>query len=212
MASRAKVIKGAAGKQSIREQVAQRRRNQNLILAGAAAVFVLLIGFIVYLNVRGAQPVAGETALASQGNMHIDDGSPSPITYNSVPPTSGPHYGNLVGWGAHDDPQRYENLVHNLEDGGVVIYYQCPEGCSEIVQELKDLIQPLADQGRHLVLVPNDPTWSLNGSPPLHKDMEAKIALTTWQHILKLDKVDTGVINAFIQRYEGRDHHAAGGE
>src|SRR5829696_8382398 len=118
MASRAKVMKGAVGKQSMREQVAQRRRNQNLILVGGAAVFVLLIGFIVYLNVRGAQPVAGETALASLGNTHIDFGSPSPITYNSTPPTSGPHYGNLVGWGTYDEPQRYEHLVHNLEDGG----------------------------------------------------------------------------------------------
>lgn len=211
MASRAKVLKGAVGKQSIRDQVAQRRRNQNLILVGAAAVFVLLIGFIVYLNVRGAQPVAGETALASQGNMHIDFGSPSPITYNSTPPTSGPHYGDLVAWKTYDEPQRYEHLVHNLEDGGVVIYYQCPEDCPEMVQELKTLVQPFIDQGRHVVLAPNDPTWSINGGPPLHQDMEARIALTAWQQILKMDEVDSGVIRAFIQRYVGIDHHPAGG-
>lgn len=210
MASKAKVMKGAAGKQTIRAQVAQRRRKQNMMLAAVGVVLLLLIGFVIYQNVRSAQAVAGETALASQGNTHIDFGSPSPVTYNSIPPTSGPHYGNLVGWGIHADPQRYEHLVHNLEDGGVVIYYQCPEGCPEMVQELEALVRPYIDQGKHIVLVPNDPAWSINGGPPLHQDMEARIALTTWQRILKLDEVDSGKIRAFIQRYEGIDHHVPG--
>jgi hypothetical protein len=210
MASRAKVAKGVAGKQSIRGQVAQRRRNQNLILAAGAAVFVILIGFVVYLNVRGAQPVAGEEVLASQGNMHIDFDSPSPITYNSTPPTSGPHYDNLVEWNVYTEPQRYEHLVHNMEDGGVVVYYQCPEGCPEIVQQLQEIVQPYLSQDRHVVMAPNDPTWSINGGPPLHQDMGARIALTAWQHILKLDEVDGGKIRAFIQQYEGKDHHVAG--
>ena len=210
MASKAKVAKGAVAKQGIRAQVAQRRRNQNLILVGVGAVFVLLIGFIVYLNVRGAQPVAGESTFASQGNIHIEFGSPSPITYNSTPPTSGPHYGNLVGWGVYDEPQRYEHLIHNLEDGGVVLYYQCPEGCPEVVKELTDLVQPYLAQGKHVVLVPNNPAWSINGSQPLHQDMEARIALTAWQRILKLDEVDSGAVRTFIERYEGIDHHVAG--
>jgi hypothetical protein len=210
MASRAKVVKGAAGKQTLRAQMAKQRRNQNLMIGAAAAILVLLIGFVVYLNVRGEQPVAGETQLASQGNMHIEFGSPSPIAYNSVPPTSGPHYGNLVGWGIYQEPQRYEHLVHNLEDGGVVIYYQCPDGCPEIVQELEELVQPYIAQGRHIVLAPNDPAWSINNGPPLHQDMGARIALTAWQRVLKLDEVDSGAIRAFIQRYEGIDHHVAG--
>lgn len=210
MASRAKVAKGVAGKQSVREQTAQRRRNQNLILAAGAAVFVILIGFVVYLNVRGEQPVAGEEQLASQGNTHIDFGSPSPITYNSTPPTSGPHYGNLVEWGIYDEPQRYEHLVHNMEDGGVIIYYQCPEGCPEVVEQLKEIVQPYISQGRHIVLTPNDPNWSINGSQPLHQDMGARIALTAWTRILKMDEVDDGAIRAFIQRYVGIDHHVPG--
>lgn len=210
MASKAKVTKGAVAKQSIRAQVAQRRRNQNLILAGVGAVFVLFIGLIVYLNARSAQPVTGETVLASQGNNHIEFGSPSPVAYNSTPPTSGPHYGNLVGWGVYNEPQRYEHLVHNLEDGGVVVYYQCPDGCPEVVQQLTELVQPYIDQGRHVVLVPNDPNWSINGSQPLQQDMDSLIAITAWQRILKLDEVDSGAIRTFIERYEGIDHHVAG--
>lgn len=210
MASRAKAAKGTSGKSTIRAQVAQKRRNNNLMMAGAGVVLVLLIGLVVYLNIRGAQPVAGETVLASQGNVHIDFGGTSPVPYNSIPPTSGPHYGNLVGWGVYEEPQRYEHLVHNLEDGGVVVYYQCPDGCPEIVQELKEIVQPFIDQGQHVVLAPNDPTWSINGGAPLQQDMGARIAITAWQRILKLDEVDSGKIRAFIQKYQGIDHHVAG--
>jgi hypothetical protein len=172
MASRAKVAKGVAGKQSIREQTAQRRRNQNLILAAGVAVFVILIGFVVYLNVRGEQPVAGEEVLASQGNNHIDFGSPSPVTYNSTPPTSGPHYGNLVEWGIYDEPQRYEHLVHNMEDGGVIIYYQCPEGCPEMVEQLSLI------SARDVMLCwrPTIPTGASTAASPCTK---------TWAHGLR---------------------------
>jgi len=210
MASRAKVVKGATGKSTIRAQVAQKRRNRNLMMIAAGVVFVALIGFVVFLNVRRAQPVVGETVLASQGNIHIDFGSPSPLVYNSTPPTSGPHYGNLVGWGIYDEPQRYEHLVHNMEDGGVVVYYQCADGCPEIVQELTDIVQPYLNQGLHVVLVPNDPAWNINGGPALHQDMGARIAVTAWQRILKLDEVDSTKIRSFIQRYQGIDHHVAG--
>ncbi|MEZ4860609.1 MAG: DUF3105 domain-containing protein [Caldilineaceae bacterium] len=213
MASQAKANKSSRGsvrKNTLREKAAKQRRNQNMIIIGAAAVFLLVIGAIIFVNVRNAQPVAGEEALPSLGNMHIDFGSPSPITYNSTPPTSGPHYGNLVGWGVYNEPQRYEHLIHNLEDGGVVVYYQCPDGCPEIVDELRQIVQPYISAGRHVVMVPNDPAWSINGGPLLQKDMEAKIALTAWQHILKLDTVDTEKIKSFIDHYEGIDHHVAG--
>jgi hypothetical protein len=37
--------------------------------------------------------------------------------------------------------------------------------------------------------------------------MGAAIALTAWQKLLMLDAVDAGKIRAFIERYEGIDHH-----
>ncbi len=200
----------SSSRNTLRQKAAQQRRTQNLIIGGAAAVFVLLIGFVIFQQIRSNQPVAGEEALASLGNNHIDFGSVSPITYNSTPPTSGPHYDNLVAWSVYDEPQRYEHLVHNLEDGGVVVYYQCADGCPEVVAQLKELIQPYIASGRHVVLAPNDPAWSVNGSQPLQKDMGSTIALTAWQRILKLDEVDDAKIRTFIERYEGIDHHVAG--
>ncbi len=141
------------------------------------------------------------------GNAHIAPGAISPIEYNTTPPTSGPHYGNLLPWGTYREPQRYELLVHNLEDGGVIIYYQCEDNCPELVSQLEDLVNPYLLQRRHVVVVPNDPAWTDGGAAPLHKDMGSRIALTAWQRIDKFDEFDAERIRAFIERYEGIDHH-----
>ena len=194
-----------------RQQVAAKhRRQQQLLIFGGAGFFVLLIALVVYLNIRGSQPVAGETVLPSQGNFHIEMGSPAPLAYNSTPPTSGPHYGSLAAWNIYREPQRYELLIHNMEDGGVIVYYQCPDGCPETVAQLEAIVDPYLRAGRHLVLVPNDPTWTIGNSQPLHQDMGAKIAVTAWTRILKMDEVDEEAIRAFINRYEGMDHHVQG--
>ncbi|MEM7128883.1 MAG: DUF3105 domain-containing protein [Chloroflexota bacterium] len=150
----------------------------------------------------------GEESFATLGNLHIDLGVRSPQPYNSLPPTSGPHYPSIVGWTIYEEPIRYEHLVHNLEDGGVVLYYQCEEDCPELVEQLTSLIQPYIDEGRHVVLAPNDPSWTVGDDSTLHQDLGAPIAITAWQKLLKLDEFDAERLAEFIEAYEGIDHHA----
>ena len=152
--------------------------------------------------------VAGEETILSQGNLHIDLGSRSPMEYNSTPPTSGPHYPNIVAWEVYEEPIRYEQVVHNLEDAGVLIYYQCPDGCPDLLAELTEFAQPYIDEGRHVAVLPNDPSWTIGDEPPLHLDMESTIAVVAWQKILKMDTFDSNSVAAFIDAYEGIDNHA----
>ncbi len=151
--------------------------------------------------------VLGEQTFAMQGNLHIAHGQFSPTPYNSTPPTSGPHYPDIVAWQLYEQPFPYEQLVHNLEDGGVIIYYQCAEPCPEIVEQLRTLVQPYQEAGRHVVVAPNDPTWTLIGDVKPHADMGAPIALVAWRKLLKLDAVDVEKITQFIEAFEGIDHH-----
>jgi hypothetical protein len=196
-----------ASRKELREMAARRRRNQNLIVYGAGVAIVLLVVLAVYMSIRGQMPVGNEQVFPSQGNVHIEQGSPSPLAYNSTPPTSGPHYNGLAPWGVHTEPIRYEQIVHNLEDGGVAVYYQCEEGCAELQEQLAEVVRSYSNAGRHVIMLPNDPSWTTDAGTPLHQDMEARVALTAWQRLDKFDEFDAGRVRAFIDRYEGIDHH-----
>jgi hypothetical protein len=194
-------------KQARRQRAAKQKRRQNYWIGAVAAIFVALIALVVVISIRNQRPIGNEQALSTQGNTHIENDTVSPIAYNSTPPTSGPHYGSIVPWNIYHEPQRYERVLHNLEDGGVAIYYQCEDGCEELVDQLEELVTPYLRSDRRIVLVPNDPAWRLGNSQPLHQDMENRIALTSWQRIDKFDEFDAERIEAFIERYEGIDHH-----
>lgn len=196
-----------SSRQELNDLAAKRRRNGNLMVFGIGGILVLVAALVVYLNIQGSQPVGGEETVATMGNTHIAQGSLSPVRYNTTPPTSGPHYPGLAPWGTNRQSQRYEQVIHNLEDGGVIVYYQCPEGCPELIDQLSEVVKPYADGGRKVMLVPNDPTWTENGNQPLHEDMGTAIALTSWQRIDKFDDFDADRIRAFIDRYEGIDQH-----
>ncbi len=43
--------------------------------------------------------------------------------WNSMPPTSGPHYGVPAVWGSYDEQVPLVQSLHNLEHGGVIIHY-----------------------------------------------------------------------------------------
>ena len=76
----------------------------------------------------GAQQHVGEQVRTEPAN-HIPAGTQA--HYLTDPPTSGQHY-NLRGeaplpWGFYARPYPPEDWVHNLEHGGVVILYTCPQ-------------------------------------------------------------------------------------
>lgn len=209
MATKSKSRKATArpSRKELREIAARRRRNQNLYLIAGGVVLLVLVGLIIYANIRSTAPVGGEETVPTQGNSHVPQGSASPVEYNTTPPTSGPHYPGLAPWAIYNEPIRYEQVIHNMEDGGIVVYYQCEEACPELVQQLEEVIRPYIDTGRRVVMMPNDPTWTAAGTQPAHRDMEARIALTAWQRIDKFDEFDAERIRAFIERYEGIDRH-----
>ena len=111
--------------------------------------------------------------------------------YNSHPPTSGPRLRSLASWGRHELPVPPELSVHNLEHGAVAIHYNCPEGCPDLVARLEALTAPYAR-----VLVAPYP-W-----------MDARLALVAWGRLQTLDEVDETAIQAFLEAWEGLDHHA----
>lgn len=83
-------------------------------------------------------PPVGQ-AVNEMPHTHVDQ--TVHVTYEHNPPTSGCHY-NLgygdapIQTGVYDTPVADEYWVHNLEHGYVAVLYNCPTGCSDVVQKL----------------------------------------------------------------------------
>jgi len=137
-----------------------------------------------------------EQTFDDQGREHIAAGQVVE-GYNSDPPTSGPH-GPAAAWGVHEDPVRKESAVHNMEHGGVVVWYNCAAGrpllaaqCTALRDQLAAIVSPAADRGLYVLMTP-------------YADMEHRIALTAWRTLDSFDAFDGARVQAFIASFECR--------
>ncbi len=164
-----------------------RRRRSWLIGGGAAVVASVVVGYFAYRAVADLPGVS----FPDQGNAHIQaPGEPHP-PYNSDPPTSGAHLPYLAPWGIHTEPIAKELQIHNLEDGGVMVQYNCPTPCPDLVDKLKTIVNRY---DRQVVLAP-------------YPGMKTRIALTAWRRLEAFDDFDEARIVKFIRAYKGIDHH-----
>jgi hypothetical protein len=111
----------------------------SLIWGGLGFVVLAVVGFIVWQSTR---PRPGEDIPVMQAS-HIQTDS-DPGQYNSDPPTSGPHYPQPLNAGFYDTnnykyPAGY--LVHNLEHGYVIFWYNCDKLSESACTNLKTQIR-----------------------------------------------------------------------
>jgi len=161
------------------------RRQRTAIAVVAAVLVAIVVGYFAYraqANLPGAQ-------LPDQGNRHIAGPDAPHEPYNSEPPTSGPHLPYIAPWGVHTRPIVRELQVHNLEDGGVLVQYNCD--CPALAEKLKAIVQRY---DRYVILAP-------------YPEMKPTIALTAWTRLDTLNEVDEARITRFIEAYRGIDHH-----
>jgi hypothetical protein len=109
-----------------------------LVIVGAAAAFFLTRGNdSPSESAAQAMEAAGCTYKTYPGlpaGVHISNPNATPKEWNSFPPTSGPHYGQWVIWGEYDQPVRLAQSVHNLEHGGIVMFYGSDVSQDEITK------------------------------------------------------------------------------
>ena len=77
-------------------------------------------------GLRAAFESAGCTltiAPALEGRHSVTDPGGSSPTWNTDPPTSGPHYGVAAIFGEYSTQLEMARVVHNLEHGGIYILY-----------------------------------------------------------------------------------------
>ena len=166
---------------------------------------VLLIGAIVLLVVflfAGTGGGVGQR-MVDEGREHV------PVTdtptYQSVPATSGPHWSASglapVNWGVYANPVLQPAAVHNLEHGGIVIWYDPTKLNQEGIDRLTTWVEQQVTTSRYKVIL----------SPWDGQDFGHPIAVTAWTWLLYLDSADIGQIETFVNDHYGHAPENLGG-
>jgi Protein of unknown function (DUF3105) len=166
-----------------------------LLIGGGIGAVVIVVALLVFASgvlnassasariaqAAGSVVCSGVQTFPMQSRDHIQPGQSHP-PYSSNPPTSGWHWANPQDWGIYTTPQVQEQLVHNLEHGGIVVQYN---GLSAVdVQRLTDLVKR---DTYHMILAPYP------GMP-----QGVKVAMTAWTHLQTCDGVDENALQSFI--------------
>jgi Protein of unknown function (DUF3105) len=194
-----KLARGAAA----RRLEEKRRRQRTLLWTGVAVVTLLaLVGLIVFMGreepqaenrpVAAAALEAGRQAAGSEGVKTFPEAGrdhigadEQPDNWNSNPPTSGDHLAIPLAPGVYDNEQDMRALVHNQEHGYVVILYKGIP--ADQVDQLRQFVE--ARDESKLVLAP-------------YSGLEANgVALTAWQNLELLERVNMDVVQAFVNDY-----------
>lgn len=172
-------------RQQRREKQQRQQLTSMLIWGGMGLGFLVILGLIVW---QVSKPAAGEAVpiMASEPHIELDT---DPGKYNSDPPTSGLHYASEANAGFYDEgiyeyPAGY--LVHNLEHGYVIFWYNCElldaAGCSDLKLQIRSVMDELG--GVKMIAYP----WS---------SIDVPVAMTSWGRIQEFETFDAEQAKAF---------------
>ncbi len=136
---------------------------------------------------RGKDALSRVETVPSGGTGHFEPGQP--YYYSDAFPTSGPHDPGWTEPGFYDEPRSPTRLVHALEHGNIVIYYQKP--APEVLETLKRWAGIYDGQWAGIVVTPGP---GLGGT----------IVLTAWTKVLRLKPFEPEAAAAFIDAFRGR--------
>lgn len=129
----------------------------------------------------------------SEGTEHVAEGTN--VNYDTMPPTSGPHYSTPAEAGFYEESQspRLERLVHSLEHGAVVVYYD-PEALTPAAREnLRGFANRYTGEWSSVIVVPHPA-----------EDPDTPYVLTAWRHDLTMNEYDEATVRAFLAEFLGR--------
>lgn len=174
-----------------RQQQHEKKRRQklrsNLIWIGIGAIVLALIGFILW---QGVRPPMGEAIPIMTSAPHLAPDT-NPGEYNSDPPTSGLHYATELDAGFYDEniytfPAAY--LVHNLEHGYVIVWYNCNLLDESACTELKSQIRSVMDEFKSIKMIAYP--WD---------SLDAPVVMTSWGRMLRFESFDIEQARSFYR-------------
>ena len=180
-------MKNKATRRLVREKSKRKKLVSGLTWGGIGLAVLAVIGLVVW---QGIKPAAGESIPIMTSSPHIDPGI-DPGQYNSDPPTSGLHYAEEAQAGFYDEniyPYPAGYLVHNLEHGYVIFWYNCDlldeSACSELKSQIRTVMDELG--GVKLIAYP----WS---------SLDVPLVMTSWGRMQRFEAFDAEQAKAFYR-------------
>lgn len=176
------------------QQKAARKRNLVTLLIAAligAIVVVLVMQNRESENVA-AQGVEAQQAGCTEIEEHEEEGAQHVEVepeYGTNPPTSGDHLQTPAQAGFFEEPVQTGAVVHNMEHGQIVFWYD-----PDAPQKTIDLVEAVVEQ---------EPVASL-GVPWEDPESPYTFAMTAWGASQKCRQVSQEVVDEFRERFQGR--------
>jgi len=170
------------------------RRHRSPVTAYVLSGIVLIAAAVVAAVLISVNREEGPgQRIPIQGTDHIPTGVTIDKTqfrsYNSNPPTSGPHWDDPASPGIYEQTLPDEQLIHNLEHGYIAINHNCSkQQCPDLVNQLTGVYNLYKSK----VIVNYRPktAWP--------------IALTAWGRLDTMDAFDEQRIIKFISAYRNK--------
>ncbi len=158
---------------------------EHKVFIGIGLATVILIGGGVFWasNQTGfsAKPLLGQNVPIS-GRQHFPDDTK--ITYDTNPPAEGNHYPEAQDAGVYTTAPADGHLVHSLEHGAVILWYNPKLLSQDQVKQLTNLFNSISLS--KTIMTPRE-------------SMDVSVAVTSWGRILKLESIDEKQIKAFFE-------------
>ncbi|MEY2931820.1 MAG: hypothetical protein RL033_2569 [Pseudomonadota bacterium] len=127
----------------------------------------------------------------------------SALSYDSNPPAGGNHYAIWAAFQSYDFALPAGFLVHALEHGAIVYWYNCADGCADEVARAQAMIDALpvdplcsgTSSQRRVILAP---------SP----DLDVRWAASSWGYVIKSSCFDPAALRTFYMDHFGRGPEA----
>ncbi|MFN2483875.1 MAG: DUF3105 domain-containing protein [Candidatus Limnocylindria bacterium] len=148
-------------------------------IGGFLLIGIVLVVLFLVLN-TGDAPIG--QVIPTAGRDHERDGTPvPPDSYTSIPATSGPHWETPAQWGIYPGPfgaaVPESQSIHNLEHGGIAIWYQPGRLDQAGIDELAAYVRDQLASNRFKFILS---AWQGG-------DFGHAVAVTAWTRLLYVD-------------------------
>ncbi len=165
------------------------KKRSKLINKISLIIGILLLFIVAYFYSNRTIPKNNEVRVPIMKSLHVNN--TDNFKYNSNPPTSGSHFGKWNRkWRLYDSELPTGGLIHNMEHGGVVIFFK-----PDLDQEVKNQLKKFTEDNFKIIAAVNT-------------DIKAPIAMAAWGVYELFDTFDESAMKRFYKKNLDRSPEA----